>query len=80
MVNNIGKTTKTLNTSLGGITNFTPTDNMTIISGELGLGFLIFDSDGTLGVITGFVSDEDNFVVTTHALSINIPYILSLSY
>lgn len=80
MVNNIGRTTKTLNTSLGGTTSFSPSDNLTIITGEIGTGLLIFDSAGTLGVISSFVDTENDFVVTTYALSIDIPTILSLSY
>lgn len=80
MVNNIGKTTKTLNTSLGGTTSFTPSDNLTIMTGTVGVGFLIFDSDGTLGVITTYVDAETNFTVTTYALSIDVATILGLSY
>ena len=43
MVNNIGNTTKSLNTSLGGTTTFTPSDNLTVLTGTIGIGFLIFD-------------------------------------
>lgn len=80
MVNNIGRTTKTLNTSLGGTTSFTPSDNLTILAGVNGVGLLIFDSDGTLGVVTTYTDSQSNFIVTTYALSINIPSILALSY
>lgn len=80
MVNNIGKTTKTLNVTLGGTTSFTPSDNLTIMTGVLGTGFLIFDSNGTLGVITAYTDDESNFIVTTYALSIDVQNILSQSY
>ena len=80
MVNNIGKTTKTLNTTLGEPNVFTPSDDLTIISGEVGTGFLLFDSDGTVGVITSYIDEESNFVVKTYAISIDIPTILSLSY
>jgi len=80
MVNNIGRTTKTLNTSLGGTTSFTPNDNLTILAGVNGVGLLIFDSDGTLGVVTTYTDNQTNFTVTTYALSIDIPSILALSY
>ena len=80
MVNNIGRTTKTLNVNLGNTTSFTPSDNLTIITGTVGVGFLIFDSDGTLGVITTYTDSQSNFVVTTYALSIDVQTILGLSY
>ena len=79
MVNNIGKTTLTLTAELGRETSFTSSDDITIITGELGAGFLLFDPAGTIGVISNFTSETD-FVVTTHALSIDVQTILSLSY
>lgn len=79
MVNNVGKTTKTLSTNLGESTSFTSEDNITIMTGELGKGFLVFDPIGTLGVISSF-TDEQNFMVTTYALSMDIPSILNLEY
>lgn len=79
MVNNVGKTTQVLSTKLGATTSFTSNDNITLITGELGTGLLLFDSAGTLGVISNF-ENETNFVVTTYALSIDIQNILNLSY
>lgn len=79
MVNNIGKTNKTLNTNLGEKTSFTNAEDIILITGELGLGLLVFDSAGTLGAISEF-TDENNFIVTTYALSIDISTILSLNY
>ena len=79
MVNNIGKTNKTLSTNLGEKTSFTSGEDITLITGELGLGLLVFDSVGTLGAISEF-TDENNFIVTTYALSIDISTILSLNY
>lgn len=79
MVNNIGKTTQILSTNLGEETSFTSQDLVTILTGELGVGFLMFDSAGTLGVISTFNSEND-FIVTTYALSIDISTILSLNY
>ena len=79
MVNHVGKTTQTLSTNLGETTTFIGTDTIVVVSGEIGLGFLLFDANGTLGVVTEF-TDTTNFVVTTHALSIDIEKILNLSY
>ena len=50
-----------------------------LIAGDLNTGALIFDPDGTVGVVTTFMSGND-FMVTTHALSIDIQAILSLEY
>lgn len=79
MVNNVGKTTQTLSTNLGGTTSFTNKEDITLLAGELGTGLLVFDSVGTLGAISTF-TNENNFIVTTYALSIDISSILSLSY
>lgn len=79
MVNNISKTNKTLSTNLGEKTSFTNKEDVTLITGEIGLGLLIFDSAGTLGAISEF-TDENNFIVTTYALSIDISTILGLNY
>lgn len=78
MVNNIGKTTKTLSTDLGANTQFTE-DDITIITGGISQGLLIFDTNGTLGVVSNYES-ETNFTVTTYAVSIDIPTILNLKY
>ena len=79
MVNNVARTTKTLNKNLGGATSFGTGDNLTILTGELGQGLLIFDSDGTIGVVSNYVT-QNEFTVTTYALSIDVEGILSLSY
>ena len=79
MVNNVGITTETLSIELGRTTEFNTSDNITVIAGTIGKGFLLFDSAGTLGVITTYTSETD-FIVTTHALSIDINAILSLEY
>lgn len=79
MVNNIGKTTQILNTELGTTNSFTTTEDITILTGEIGNGFLLFDSNGTLGIISNY-TDETNFIVTTYAVSIDIQKILNLNY
>lgn len=79
MVNNVGKTNTTLSTNLGEITETITASDINIISGVIGLGFLLFDSDGTLGVVSEF-TDTSNFTVKTYALSVNIENILNLEY
>lgn len=79
MVNNVGKTTKTLSTNLGETTSFTSSNDITLLTGELGTGLLVFDASGTLGVVSAF-TNENNFVVTTFALSIDISSILNMNY
>lgn len=79
MVNNVGKTTQVLSTNLGETNSFTSSESITILTGEIGKGLLLFDPAGTLGVISDYTS-ESNFTVTTYALSIDIQSILNLSY
>lgn len=79
MVNNVGKTTDTLNKNLGDTTSFTTDENITLISGEIGRGLLLFDPVGTLGVVSNFTSESD-FTVSTLAISIDVEAILGLSY
>ena len=79
MVNNIGKTNQSLSTNLGGSTTTLTSNDINLISGMLGVGCLVFDRAGTLGVITTF-TDQNSFVITTYALSINVSQILHLGY
>lgn len=79
MVNNVGRTSQTLTATLGATNSFSSDSGITILTGSLGLGCLIFDSAGTLGVVTTFTS-VNSFVITTYAISIDVSSILSLSY
>lgn len=79
MVNNIGKTTQILKTNLGETIKLSSND-IELITGELGTGLLVFDENGTLGVISNFNSPEEEFSITTYALSLDIQKILNLSY
>lgn len=79
MVNNVGKTTQNLSTQLGEATPFTSTESITLLTGEIGKGLLLFDPVGTLGVISDFTNETD-FKVITYALSLDIQTILNLSY
>lgn len=80
MVNNVGKTTKSLSTTLGTETTFTQSDNMTILTGDLGVGCLIFDSIGTVGAVSEYINNASDYKVKTLALSIDIQTILGASY
>lgn len=79
MVNDIVRTSGTLTATLGATNAFASSSSITIITGSLRLGCLVFDPAGTLGVVTTFTSTND-FVVTTYAISIDVSSILSLSY
>ena len=79
MVNNIGRTTQTLSANLGGAVTTLTSSDITLLTGSLGQGCLIFDSAGTLGVITTF-TDQNDFTVTTYAISIDVSSILGQSY
>lgn len=79
MVNHVGKTTEILSTNLGDTNSFTSTNSIIIIAGEIGLGMLLFDPVGTLGVISSYTNSTE-FIVTTYALSIDIQTILSAEY
>lgn len=79
MVNNVGKTTQTLSKNLGEVNSFTSEDTITLLTGEIGKGLLLFDAEGTLGVISNY-TDSTNFDVTTFALSIDVQSILNLDY
>lgn len=79
MVNNVGKTTQILSTNLGDTNSFITSEDITILTGEIGKGLLLFDPEGTLGVISDY-TDETNFIVTTFALSIDVNKILNLNY
>lgn len=74
MVNNIGTTEQTLPVTIGSTINFTYSnvDTIGILSGELGLGFELFDSSGTFAICTSIEADEYNnliYTFTTKSLS-----------
>lgn len=62
MVNNIGYTTKTLSKVIGEINIFSTVEDLNsigTISGNLGLGYIIFDADGTMAVCTNVRIEEN---------------------
>lgn len=88
MNNNIGTTSYTLPRIIGNIMNFDdPLElaSISVISGELSLGFLLFDNDGTMGVCTKITYDSENnptyeFRTSTLNAEIDVQNILSQSY
>lgn len=86
MANNIGtiSTTK-LSSTIGDSTTITDASQLTAISGFVDVGFMGFDVDGTMGVCTSFIRDQqDNptYIFRTCSLNteIDIQNILSQSY
>ena len=80
----IGASTK-LPRTIGDTLAVSDTQLITSITGELDLGFILFDSDGTMGVCTTFSrDDQNNPVYTFRTVSLNteidITSILSQSY
>ena len=88
MSNNIGITSETLPRVIGQTIDFDTTgewNSITMISGQLDLGAIIFDNDGTMGVCSDFTRDENNNPIytiktTTINTQIDIQTILGKSY
>ena len=88
MANNIGVTTIKLPRVIGSTIQFDTDDewsSINMITGDLDLGAIIFDSDGTMGVCSEFSrNDEQNPIYTIRTSTINtqidIQKILSQSY
>lgn len=88
MANNIGITSEKLPRVIGETMDFdtiSEISSITMITGEMDLGCLIFDEDGTMGVCSGFKRDESNnpiYTVQTTTLNteIDVQDLLSQSY
>mgnify|MGYP001851193221 CR=1 FL=1 len=88
MANNIGITTENLPRTIGQTMDFDTTgewNSITMISGQLDLGAIIFDENGTMGVCSGFTRDENNnpiYTIRTMTLDtqIDVQAILGKSY
>lgn len=88
MSNNIGITSETLPRVIGQTMDFDTTgewNSITMISGQLDLGAIIFDNDGTMGVCSEFTRDENNnpiYTIKTTTLNtqIDVQTILGKSY
>lgn len=88
MANNIGVTTIALPRTIGETVQYDTTDewtSVTMITGQLDLGCIIFDMHGTMGVCSAFNRDSDDnpiYTIRTSTLNtqIDIQNILSQSY
>jgi hypothetical protein len=68
MANNIGITTETLPRVIGQTMDFDTTgewSSITMITGQLDLGAILFDEDGTMGVCSSFTRDENENPIYT---------------
>lgn len=88
MANNIGITSEKLPRTIGETMDFDTTSELssiTMITGEMDLGCLLFDEDGTMGVCSSFKRDESNnpiYTIRTTTLNteIDVQQILGESY
>lgn len=88
MANNIGITTESLPRTIGQTIDFDTTDewsSITMFSGQLDLGAIVFDENGTMGVCSEFNRDENNNPIytirtTTLDTQIDVQAILSKRY
>lgn len=88
MSNNIGITTEILPRVIGQTIDFDTTgewNSITMISGQLDLGAIVFDENGTMGVCSNFTRDNNNnpiYTIRTVTLDaqIDIQAILEKSY
>ena len=88
MANNIGITTETLPRIIGQTVDFDTSgewNSITMFSGQLDLGAIIFDETGTMGVCSNFTRDSNNnpiYTVRTTTLNtqIDVQSILGKSY
>lgn len=88
MANNIGVTSLKLPRVIGETVDYDTTNewtSVTMITGDLDLGCIIFDNDGTMGICSGFRRDDSNnpiYTIRTSTLNtqIDVNNILSQSY
>lgn len=88
MANNVGVTTQTFNRTIGGTTSITDPLNqgfITMMAGQLGVGAMIFDGNGTMGICTAFALDENqryaySFRTSSLNTEIDIQTLLGRSY
>lgn len=88
MANNVGTTTQTFSRVIGGQTTITDPLNegrINMMAGQLNIGTMIFDGNGTVGVCTAFTLNQDqkyeySFRTSSLNTEIDIQTILSQSY
>lgn len=75
MVNNIGTITETLSRTIGdtiSVTDPLNTSKISMITGQLDIGVIVTDSNGTIGVVISYSTDANNkLVYTIRTASIN---------
>jgi len=88
MANNIGTTTQTLSRTLGNETVISDPLNeglISMMSGQLGIGAMIFDGNGTMGICTAFTLNQEqkydySFRTSSLNTEIDIQTLLGQSY
>lgn len=85
MANNIGTVSATLSRTIGNTTTISDANSVNAVSGFVDVGFIGFDSNGTMGICTSFTRDQqDNPIYVFRTCSLNteidIQSILSESY
>jgi hypothetical protein len=75
MANNIGITSLKLPRTIGDTVKYDTTDewtSVTMITGELDLGCIVFDEDGTMGICSEFSRDgNENPIYTIRTSTLN---------
>ena len=74
MNNNVGVISEPIRLlrTIGGTLDITDPSLINSITGEIDIGFIAFDSDGTMGVCTNFSRDENgNPIFTFRTMSLN---------
>ena len=85
MSNNIGVTNTLLSRTIGDSTTINGASTITAVSGFIDVGFMVFDTNGTVGICTSFTYDANDqpvYVFRTCTLNteIDIQSILGQSY
>lgn len=85
MSNNIGVISTLLPRVIGGTLNITDPSVLNAVSGEVDVGFIVFDNNGTMGVCTAFTRDDSGlptYTFRTASLNteIDVQNILSQEY
>lgn len=71
-MNNIGTCATSFSRTIGGTTTITNPSVLNAITGEIDLGFIAFDNDGTMGVCTTFTRDaHDNPIYVFRTCSLD---------
>ncbi len=88
MANNIGTTIRTFSRTIGGTTIIPDPLNeslISMISGQLGIGAMIFDETGTMGICTAFTLNANqrydySFRTSSLNTEVDIQTLLGQSY